>query len=145
MNLVAGQGVEIHVFQIDGHAQEALHAVHMDDRAAVHQLVQARNVQLRAGLVVHLHAADEAHAVVQRLLKHFPVRLAALVYADHPHLMALSLQLHKALPHRRVLHGAHRHELLAPHAAHRAQYGKVVGLRAAGGEHQIVLPRVQRL
>ena len=145
MNLVAGQGVEIHIFEVDGLPQEALHAVHMDDRAAVHQLVQARNVQLCTCLVVHLHAADEARAVVQRLLKHFPVRLTALVYADHPHLVAHALQLHKALPHRRVLHRAHRHELLAPHAAHRAQNRQVVGLRAAGGEHQIVISRVQRL
>ena len=145
MNLVAGQGVEIHVFEFDGHAKEALHAVHMDDRPTVHQLVKARNVRLRAGLVVHLHAADKTRAVVQRPGERVPIQLALFVYADHPNLVALSLQLHEALPHRRVLHRTHRHELLAPHAAHRAQNRQVVALRAAGGEHQIVIPRVQRL
>ena len=99
--------------------------------------MQPRGVQHRAGLVVHLHAADQRRTVVQRRLQFVPLQLSRRVHADHAHVVALFSQQVEGLAHRGMLHRADSQHLPAPHAAHRAEYGQVVGFRAPGGEYGV--------
>ena len=88
VQLVGADGVHVHVGKVEGYAQKALHAVHVDEGAAGDGAFQALDVQKRAGLVVDLHAAYEAGAVVQSFLKRFIVERALFVHGKHAHFVA---------------------------------------------------------
>ena len=143
VQLVGADGVHVHVGKVEGHAQKALHAVHVDEGAAGDGAFQALDVQKRAGLVVDLHAAYEAGAVVQGFLKRFIVERALFVHGKHAHFVAHFAQALEGGQHRGVFRGVDGHELFAVHALHRAEDGEVVGLRAAGGEDEFFPRRAQ--
>ena len=136
MQLVGADGVHIHIGKVKGHAQKALHAVHMDEGAIRDGVFQALHVQKRAGFVVDLHAAYKARAVVQGFFQRLVVKRALAVHGKHAHLVAHCAQALEGGQHRGVLRGVDGHELFAVHALHRAEDGEVVGLRAAGGEDE---------
>ena len=143
VQLVGADGVHVRVGKVKGLAQKALHAVHMDEGAARDGAFQALDVQKRTGLVVDLHAAYEAGAVVQGFFQRFIVERALFVHGKHAHLVAHFAQALKGGQHRGMFRGVDGHELFAVHALHRAEDGEVVGLRAAGGEDEFFPRRAQ--
>ena len=143
MQLVGADGVHVHIGKVEGHAQKALHAVHVDAGAAGDGAFQALHVQKRAGFVVDLHAAYKASAVVQGFFQRFVVKRALAVHRKHAHFVAHCAQALEGGQHGGVLRGVDGHELFAAHALHRAEDGEVVGLRAAGGEDEFFPRRAQ--
>ena len=117
----------------------------MNQRAAVHRPAQPFGVQQRAGFVVHLHAADETRAVVQRALQLVPAQSAVLTHADDAHAPALGPQPFEGLAHRRMLHRGDRADPRPAHLRRRAEDGQIVALRSAGGEVEVAAVAVNRL
>ena len=120
----------------------------MDGCAGGLRVAQADNLLQglnRAGLVVHLHHADQVHPLVQLLLQGREVQYTVAFHGQQRHLMSQTLNFRRAGQHRRMLHGQDQHPpgLLLP--TQMAEDGQVVRLGAPGGEDQPVTGRPRRV
>ena len=127
------------VGKVKGHAQKALHAVHVDEGAIRDGVFQA----------LHVQSAPVSLLTCMQLTK--LARRPGLFEALHSRARPLCPREARALrgpfragarrrQHRGVFRGVDGHELFSVHALHRAEDGEVGGLRAAGGEDEFFPP-----
>ena len=150
VDLVTGESVALHagLAEMEGHPQEALHAVHVDGSLGamlITQLTHSLDRLHRADLVVHLHEGDQEHVLPQHGFQLLQVAHAPLVHGNVLHLVTHALNLLGAVEDGGMLHAEEQHTAGLLHRAQVPQDGDVVRLGAAGGEHQRVAHRARSL
>ena len=132
-----GIGLDAQAVKLQGHAQEALHAVHMDGRPGRLPVPQRGNFRQRlgrAGLVVHLHDGDQEDILVQHGLQLFQVDGTGLPGGNLLHGVAHLPDFLGAGRDRRMFHGGDQHPARLSPALQVAQERQVIRLGSAGGE-----------
>ena len=133
MYLVSAYGIQVAVFRIEGHLQESLYAVYMEQRlrspASEHPAYRLSVVH-GAHLVVHLHHGYKAGVRGDEALQPFQVYHAGIVYWRFNHIV-LAGKGFIYLIYRRMLGRADYYPAPAPHCFKGSEYCHIVAFSAA--------------
>ena len=110
----------------------------------VPELHDLGNGVYRAGLVVHLHDAQQVKTLFKRAFYRVKLHAAQGVHGQIDHLCAFRFQPLGAGEHRGVFHGGDRRADAASVLPEAAEEGEVVGICAPGGKNHPVFPGAQR-
>ena len=131
--LVSAYGIQVAVFRIEGHLQESLYAVYMEQRLrspAPEHPAYRLGVVHGADLVIHLHHGYKAGVRGDEALQPFQVYHAGIVYRRFDNVV-LAGKGFIYLIYRRMLGRADYYPAPAPHCFKGSEYCHIVALGAA--------------
>ena len=142
MELVGGDGIEIHAQILRVHLHIRLYAIRMEDgpgRIPADQPGGGGKIRHRAQLVVHVHHGHQGRVLRQRIPQDGQIGIPLLVHGqDHDIYVLTLLQGLDRFKYGRMLHRGGDDPLWSMPHPEAPEHGGVVALRAAGREDDLL-------